>query len=72
MIPTVHYIGDKIFELVHAHPKSQVLFLITACEMTLEMFGDLGEYGETSRGLASALMDGSATRCELLSFQRRG
>jgi hypothetical protein len=42
MIPTVHYIGDKIFELVHTYPKSQLLFLITACEMTLEMFGDLG------------------------------
>jgi hypothetical protein len=42
IIPTVHYIGDKMFELVHAHPDKQVLFLITACEMTLEMFGDWG------------------------------
>jgi hypothetical protein len=42
IIPTVHYIGEKIFEIVHAHPQSQVLFLITACEMTLEMFGDFG------------------------------
>lgn len=42
MIPTVHYIGQKIFEIVHAHPKKEVLFLITACEMTLEMFGDWG------------------------------
>jgi hypothetical protein len=42
IIPTVHYIGDKIFELVQAHPKRQVVFLITACEMTLEMFADWG------------------------------
>jgi hypothetical protein len=42
IIPTVHYIGDKIFELLHSNPGKQVLFLITACEMTLEMFGDWG------------------------------
>lgn len=41
-IPTVHYIGGKIFEIVHANPDKQVIFLITACEMTLEMFGDWG------------------------------
>ncbi len=41
-IPTVHYIGGKIFELVHKHPDKSVIFLITACEMTLEMFGDWG------------------------------
>lgn len=42
MIPTVHYIGEKIFEIVHANPNRKVYFLITACEMTLEMFGDWG------------------------------
>ena len=41
-IPTIHYIGGKIFEIVHNNPKRKVLFLITACEMTLEMFGDWG------------------------------
>lgn len=41
-IPTVHYIGGKIFEIVHSNPGKKVLFLITACEMTLEMFGDWG------------------------------
>ena len=41
-IPTIHYIGGKIFETVHAHPDKKVSFLITACEMTLEMFGDWG------------------------------
>jgi hypothetical protein len=41
-IPTVHYIGEKIFEIVHNNPKKKVIFLITACEMTLEMFGDWG------------------------------
>ncbi len=42
LIPTIHYIGEKIFEIVHANPTKQVLFLITACELTLEMFGDWG------------------------------
>jgi hypothetical protein len=41
-IPTIHYISKKIFEIIEANPKKQVHFLITACEMTLEMFGDWG------------------------------
>lgn len=41
-IPTIHYIGGKIFEIVHQHPGKPVLFMITACELTLEMFGDWG------------------------------
>lgn len=42
LIPTIHYIGEKIFEAIHAHPDKKILFLITACELTLEMFGDFG------------------------------
>lgn len=42
IIPTVHYIGGKIFELVHGNRDKQVVFMITACELTLEMFGDWG------------------------------
>lgn len=42
IIPTVHYIGGKIFEIVHKNPNKKVLFLITACELTLKMFGDWG------------------------------
>lgn len=41
-IPTIHYIGEKIFEAVHEHKGCQVAFLITACEMSLQMFGDWG------------------------------
>lgn len=41
-IPTIHYIGEKIFEILEKHPHKKILFLITACEMTLEMFGDFG------------------------------
>lgn len=41
-IPTIHYIGGKIFEIAHQHPGRPILFMITACEMTLEMFGDWG------------------------------
>ncbi len=42
IIPNVHYIGNKMFEIKKAHPNKRVLFFITACEMTLEMFSDWG------------------------------
>jgi len=41
-IPTIHYIGGQIFDIVHGNPGKRVLFIITACELTLEMFGDWG------------------------------
>lgn len=41
-IPTIHYIGAKILDIVHSFPDKRILFIITACEMTLEMFGDWG------------------------------
>lgn len=41
-IPTVHYIAEKVFEAMEKSACGRVLFLITACEMTLEMFGDWG------------------------------
>lgn len=41
-IPTIHYIGEKIFDAIAENPKRNVHFLITACEMSLEMFGDWG------------------------------
>ncbi len=42
IIPTIHYIGEKMFEITEKNPTKNILFLITACEMTLEMFGDWG------------------------------
>jgi hypothetical protein len=41
-IPTVHYIGEKLFEITHQNPGKEIVFLITACELTLKMFGDWG------------------------------
>lgn len=41
-IPTIHYVGGQIFELIEQYPDRQLLFMITACEMTLQMFGDWG------------------------------
>jgi hypothetical protein len=41
-IPTIHYIGEKVFEAVFQNPGRDIFFLITACEMTLQMFGDWG------------------------------
>lgn len=42
IIPTVHHIGRKVFEVIRANRKKKVIFLITACEMTLRMFHDYG------------------------------
>ncbi len=42
LIPTVHYIGGKIFDLIDRYPNKKIVFLITACELTLTMFGDWG------------------------------
>lgn len=40
VIPTVHAIGEMLFELKERFPNKKILFLITACEMTLNMFGN--------------------------------
>jgi hypothetical protein len=39
---TSDYIGEKMFEVVEKNRGKQVVFLISACELTLEMFGDWG------------------------------
>lgn len=42
IIPTVHYIGEKMFEIKERYKGKKLVYLITACEMTLTMFGDFG------------------------------
>ena len=42
VIPTINDIGNHVLEVIDAFPHHRVLFMITACEMALEMFGDLG------------------------------
>lgn len=41
-IPTIRYIGEEMFKIRETYPDRPLLFLITACEMTLEMFGNWG------------------------------
>lgn len=41
-IPTVHYIAEKVVQAIDAFPGQEIIFMITACELTLEMFGDWG------------------------------
>ncbi len=41
-IKTVHHIGEKMFEACKQYPKKKIVFLITACELTLKMFADWG------------------------------
>jgi hypothetical protein len=47
-ITTIHYIGGKVFEIAHANPGKKILFIITACELTLEMFSDWGNMVDIS------------------------
>jgi hypothetical protein len=54
VIPTVHHIAGRILEISDLHPGKKVLFIITACEMTLEMFGDWGNMAEI-RGIGVRL-----------------
>lgn len=42
LIKTVHHIGKKLFEVLETTPADQLFFMITACELTLKMFGDWG------------------------------
>ncbi|MCK4935056.1 MAG: hypothetical protein KAR79_05665 [Simkaniaceae bacterium] len=42
IIPTIHYIGEKIFETLQKYPEENLTFIITACELTLKMFTDFG------------------------------
>lgn len=42
VILTINDIGKHMLSVIDAFPKARVVFLITACEMALEMFGDFG------------------------------
>lgn len=42
VVPTINAIGKVILEAVDAHPNKRVVFIITACEMALQMFTDMG------------------------------
>ena len=42
IVPTINAIGKTILETVDAFPNKRVAFVITACEMALQMFGDMG------------------------------
>ncbi len=42
VITTIYDIGKKIFETVEENPQKKIIFLITACELSLEMFADFG------------------------------
>ena len=42
VIPTINEIGTHILDIIHAFPSHQILFVISACQMALEMFKDFG------------------------------
>lgn len=46
IIPTIHYIGEKMLKIKNRYRNKDVLFLITACEMSLRMFGDFGNMAD--------------------------
>lgn len=42
IIPTIHDLGEELLKLLNQYPDRRLTFLITACELTLEMFSDWG------------------------------
>lgn len=42
IIPTIYDIGRTLFENLEKHPQKKIMFLISACELSLEMFADFG------------------------------
>lgn len=70
-IPTIHYIGEKIFDLVHQNPDREVHFLITACEMTLQMFGDWGNMVDV-RGIGVRLDGRICNTMQAFELSERG
>ena len=42
IVPTINAIGKTILETIDAFPNKRILFVITSCEMALQMFGDMG------------------------------
>ena len=70
-IPTIHYIGKKILDIVHAHPTKRVLFIITACELTLEMFGHWGNMAGI-KGIGVRLDGRICNTMQAFEFSERG
>jgi hypothetical protein len=46
IIPTVHAIGKEVIKWMEKEPDKKLIFLITACEMTLKMFADFGNMAQ--------------------------
>lgn len=43
IIPTVYDIGRTLFETIERFPQKKIVFLITACDLSLAMFADFGQ-----------------------------
>lgn len=41
VVTTVNNIGERIVEVLHQNPRRQVLFVVTACDLSLHLFCDL-------------------------------
>lgn len=71
VIPTIHHIGAKVFDLIEKHPGKEILFIITACEMTLTMFGDLGNMAGI-RGIGVRLAGRICNTMKAFELSERG
>jgi hypothetical protein len=40
-ITTAYSLGKKLTQLLHRHKSEEIIFIITACDMSLQMFGDM-------------------------------
>lgn len=70
-ITTVHYIGEQVFHAIKTYPDKQIIFLITACEMTLTMFADFGHM-TSIKGIGVRLGGRICNTMQAFSLSERG
>jgi hypothetical protein len=71
VVTTTHSIGKKLLELQEQYPKKEVLFLISACELSLHMFSDLGNMVE-AKGIGIRLQGPVCTTWKAFEHAERG
>lgn len=70
-IPTIHYIGQKLLQLQEQYKDHKILFLITACELSLTMFADWGHMIE-AEGIGIRLSGRICNTMKAFSLSEKG
>jgi hypothetical protein len=71
VVTTVHYIGEKVTSLIEKHPNKNITFIMTVCELGLEMFSDWGNMVNV-KGVGIKLCGRVCTTLETFKYAERG